>query len=101
MDLLFDCTYQFMRRFDKKKLPARITLGITPEEKLFLLMTAVLGYPAGQAYSTAFNTKATPESANATASRLIHQRYMQESLRVLLQYYEDNAFAFNDKAIEF
>ena len=90
-----------MRHFEKKKLPARITLGITPEEKLFLLLTAVLGYPAGQAYSIAFRARATPESANATASRLIHQRKMQESLRILLKYYEDNAFAFNDKAIEF
>lgn len=90
-----------MRRYDKKILPARITLGITPEEKLFLLLTTVLGYPAGQAYTIAFQSKATPDSANATASRLIHQRRMQESLRILLQYYEDNAFKFNDKAIEF
>lgn len=90
-----------MRHFEKKKLPARITLGITPEEKMFLLLTAVLGYPAGQAYSIAFRAKATPESANATASRLIHQRKMQESLRILLRYYEDNAFAFNDKSIEY
>ena len=90
-----------MRHFEKKKLPARITLGITPKEKLFLLLTAVLGYPAGQAYSIAFKSNATPESANATASRLIHQRKMQESLRILLRYYEDNAFAFNDKQIEY
>lgn len=89
-----------MRHFEKKKLPARIMLGITPEEKMFLLLTAVLGYPAGMAYSTAFKSNATPESANATASRLIHQRKMQESLRILQRYYEDNSFAFNDKAIE-
>lgn len=90
-----------MRHFEKKKLPARIPLGITPEEKLFLLLTAVLGYPAGQAYSIAFHARATPESANATASRLIHTPTMQESLRILQRYYEDNAFAFNDKQIEY
>ena len=89
------------RRYDKKVLPARITLGITPEEKLFLLLTAVLGYPAGQAYSIAFRARATPESANATASRLIHTPTMQEALRILQRYYEDNAFAFNDKQIEY
>ena len=90
-----------MRRYDKKVLPARIAFGITPEEKLFLLLTAVLGYPAGQAYSIAFRARATPESANATASRLIHTPTMQESLRILQRYYEDNAFAFNDKQIEY
>lgn len=90
-----------MRRYDKKVLPARIMLCITPEEKLFLLLTAVLGYPAGQAYSIAFRSRATPESANATASRLIHTPTMQESLRILQRYYEDNAFLFNDKAIEY
>ena len=89
------------RRYDKKVLPARITLGITPEENLFLLLTAVLGYPAGQAYSIAFRARATPESANATASRLIHTPTMQESLRILQRYYEDNAFLFNDKQIEY
>lgn len=90
-----------MRRYDKKVLPAKITLGISPEEKMFLLLNAVLGYPAGQAYRIAFQAKATPDSANATASRLIHQRKMQESLRILQRFYEGNALAFNDKAIEY
>lgn len=82
-------------------LPNRITLGLPPKEKLFVMLVGVLGVPAGKAYQIAISDKASMPSATATASKLLRENRIQESLRILWRRHEQGELDFNERVLDF
>lgn len=84
-----------------KILPARIPLRLTPQEKRFLLLVAVVGLTGGEAYRLCFNTDANNVSATVMASKLLREEKMQDAMRVLYRYYKDGRYGFNQRLLRY
>lgn len=84
-----------------KIIPARIPLRLTPQEKMFLLLVAVVGVTGGEAYRLAFKTDANNVSATVMASKLLRGEKMQDAIRVLYRYYKDGRYAFNERLLRY
>lgn len=84
-----------------KILPARIPLRLTPQEKMFLLLVAVVGVTGGEAYRLCFKTNANNVSATVMASKLLREEKMQDAMRVLCRYYKDGRYAFNERLLRY
>ena len=84
-----------------KILPARIPLRLTPQEKMFLLLVAVVGVTGGEAYRLCFKTDANNVSATVMASKLLREEKMQDAMRVLGRYYKDGRYAFNERLLRY
>ena len=84
-----------------KILPARIPLRLTPQEKMFLLLVAVVGVTGGEAYRLCFKTDANNVSATVMASKLLREEKMQDAMRVLYRYYKDGRYGFNERLLRY
>ena len=84
-----------------KILPARIPLRLTPQEKMFLLLVAVVGVTGGEAYRLCFKTDANNVSATVMASKLLREEKMQDAMRVLYRYYKDGRYGFNERLLKY
>ena len=80
--------------------PKRAFLGaLNEQERLFLLLVAVLGYGVGFAYKTAFGSNANLVSATAMGSKLMASSHIQTAYWRLAQLHQFNLLEFNGKML--
>jgi len=82
------------------KLPHAIKLkGIDEQEKLFILLHAILGYNASDAYLIAYpESNASRISATSMASKLLRDSRIQMNIEYLHSYWLSPGYVFNESA---
>lgn len=86
----------------KKKSPKKLLSGrgLTEQEKLFLILYIVGGYTQVEAYSIAFNPKASGQSIASLASHLLSDFRINDIAIMLAKYVLNNGISIPKKYMD-
>jgi hypothetical protein len=83
-----------------KVLPRKALATSVGEERLFILLHALLGYSAADSFLIAYDTKASKASASTMASKILTDKRVQAEIYRLYDLHAGGLLAFNENALK-